>query len=504
MIDDTDTPYHPAWWLKTLARELHNRRCGRDDFGGKHRRYSRTTVESTKVRPGLDVLDDYFRGDPPLRKDIHEGWAEPFRQFVRMGRLNFADLLVSSTGNRMGIRDFRTAAADDELGDSVARDVMRANNLALVSRDVHDYMLALGDGYLMVTPPDEERRMPLMTAETPLSTITAHNAATGKVLAGLKMFRDEWDERDWAYLFLPGELFVAAMDGRSQIGGDRKFRFSPGSWSWQYEMFDDIPGGHVPIIRFRNRRGVGEFEQHLDHLDRLNDKVFNEWWIGKINGFRQRAVKNLPDRDEKTGNLIDYADMFVSSPDALWQLPEDAEIWESSVVDVGPLVNSIQKDLQWLAAATSKPLQTLAPDAANQSATGASTMKEEHLYTIEDRRSRAQGGWASGMGMAFEFMGDLRRADATKIEPLWGPIERFTLDEKATAAQKAGSSLPVEAIQTDIWQYPPAELANLRTLRGRDLLFQRPGQAPAGVPGVPGVPAPPAPLALPAPDPNAQ
>lgn len=484
MAIDTDTPYSPGWWLKTLARELHNRRCGRDDFGGASRRWSRTTVESTGVRPGLDLLDAYFRGDPPLRKDIHTGWAEPFRQFVRMGRLNFADLLVSATGNRMGIRDFRTAAAQDELGDQAARDIMLANDLRLVSRDVHDYMLALGDGYLMVTPPDDERRMPLMTAETPLSTITAHDAATGKTLAGLKMFRDEWTGSDVAYLFLPGELYVARMEGRSAIGRETRFRFAAQSWSWDFDRFDDVPGGHVPIIRFRNRRGVGEFEQHLDHLDRINDKVFNEWWTGKVNGFRQRGVKGLPDTDA-AGKLIDYSDMFVSSPDALWQLPEGSEIWESSVVDVGPLVNSIQKELQWLAAATSKPLQTLAPDAANQSAAGASTMKEEHLYAIEDRRERSAGGWARAMSMAFEFLGDMQRADATKIEPLWGPLERFTLAERADAGQKAKGTLPDETIWTDIWQYAPAEVINLRSLRGRDLLFQRPGAAPANVPAQP-------------------
>lgn len=493
---ETDAQYSPGWWLKTLAAELHNRRCGRSDFGGRRRQWSRAGVDSSRVRPGLDLLNDYFRGDPPLRKDIHEGWAEPFRQFVRMGRLNFADLLVSSTGNRMGIRDFRTAAAQDELGDQVARDIMRANNLKLVSRDVHDYMLALGDGYLMVTPPDAQRRMPLMTAESPLSTITANDAATGKVLAGLKMFRDDWDARDWAYLFLPGEgsglgeMYVASMDGRTTLGRDGWFRFSPGSWSWDFDLFDDVPGGHVPIVRFRNRRGVGEFEQHLDHLDRINDKVFNEWWIGKINGFRQRAVKNLPDRDSVTNELIDYSDMFTSSPDALWQLPENSEIWESSVVDVGPLVNSIQKELQWLAAATSKPLQTLAPDAANQSATGASLMREEHVYAIEDRRDRSEGGWARGMSLALEFMGDMQRADATKIEPIWGPVERYTLDEKATASQKAKGTLPDEAIFTDIWQYAPAQIPDLRALQGRDLLFRQPSAAAAPVsPGGP-TPAP--------------
>ena len=338
---DTEVERSPGWWVKMLAGKLHDRRAGQLSYN--RRRWSRAAVESSKVRPGLDLLDDYFRGDPPLRKDIHEGWAEPFRQFVRMGRLNLADLLVSATGNRMGIRDFKTAAAGDEFGDAEARRIMEANELDLVSSDVHDYMLALGDGYLMVTPPDSTREIPLMTAESPLTTITAHDAATGEPLAGLKMFRDEWLEQDWAYLFLPAKnngtdegLHVARMEGKSSLGANSWFRFSSQRWDWVPDMRDTVPGGHMPIIRFKNKRGVGEFEHHLDHLDRINDKIFNEWWIGKINGFRQRAVKNLPDEDT-AGNIVDYTGMFVSSPDALWQLPEDAEIWESAVVVRGPV-----------------------------------------------------------------------------------------------------------------------------------------------------------------------
>ena len=494
---DTDTPRSAGWWLKVLAGELHNRRCGRDDFGGRHRRFSRVAVESSRVRPGLDLLHDYYQGDPPLRKDIHEGWAEPFRQYVRMGRMNFAGLVVSAPAARMGIRDFRTAAAADEFGDSKARDIMRANDLKLVSRDVHENMLWSGYGYLMVTPPPQNApggTIPLMTSESPLATITAHDPATGETLAGLKMFRDDWDERDWAYLFLPGELHVAFKQGRSSIGVDSRFRFSAGSWSWDEEKQDTFPGGQVPIVRFKNKGGVGEFEHHLDHLDRINDKLFNEWWIGKINGFRQRALKNLPDRDEVTGELIDYAGMFTSSPDSLWRLPADSDIWESTVVDIGPLVNSVQKELQWLAAALSMPLQTLAPDAANQSAEGAVTLKEEQLFKIEDRRDRTEGSWARSMAMAFAFMGDTERADRTKIEPLWGPLQRFTLEQMSSAAQKSKGILPDEAIWTDIYQYPPAEIPNLRTLRGRDLLHNAvrgPGgdQPPAPAPAEP--PAPP-------------
>jgi hypothetical protein len=238
------------------------------------------------------------------------------------------------------------------------------------------------------------------------------------------------------------------------------------------------------LVRFRNPGGVSEIEGYLDHLDRINDKLFNEWWMGKLQAFRQRGIKGLPDRDEK-GNLVDYSEAFVSSPDALWQLPEGADIWESSPVDFGQLVQSIQKELQWLAAVKSVPLHTITPDAANGSAEGASLMREEHVEKVQDRRDRADRAHAKVLSLCFAYMGDERRADVTQIETIWGPLERFSLTERAAAASTLKVSLPQEAGWTDVLQYAPAEVERLRTLRGRDLLFQAPGQPASTQPVLP-------------------
>lgn len=507
-IDDIDTPDSDGWWLQRLMMELHDRRVGRC---GK-RRWTRSAVKSSRVRPPLLILDDYLRGDPPLQEGIHTTWAAEFRVHARMGRLNIADLLVSAPSNRMGIRDFRTSAGDDDLGDAKARQLMRANKLKLVARDVHDYMLGLGDGYTIVTPPDSTRKFSLITGESPLQCITAEDPATGQRLAGLKVFRDDYDTTDWAYLFRPGVLRVAKLEGPTSIRELGPARTLAKAWDWVDEKSDDVPGNKVAMVRFRNRRGVGEFERHLDTLDRINDKLFNEWWIGKIQAFRQRAVM-LDDEDSEElddalaeeqhaagpdashpaySNDPDVlAGIFTSAPDALWRLPLGAKMWESTPVDTGPMIVSISKELERLSAATSNPLHTITPDAANGSAEGASLMREEHVYKIEDRRDRAEGGWAETLGMAFEFQGDTERADVTGIEPLWVPIERYSLQEKTTAAAAVKGILPVEAIEEDILQYAPADVQDrLRSMRAREVLFLPP--APAAAPVEP-APAPPAP-----------
>ena len=466
MAIDLDTPQ--GMWFDRLSRALHERRTGRVNG----RRWNRGLASTARIRPPLTVLDDYRQGDPPLRPDIHNSWKPYVRQFVRMGRLNVADLVVSATANRMQLRDFRTASAGDEMGDSAARDIMRANGMKLVARDVIETCLGLGDSYTIVTPPSAGRSHALITAEDPREVITAQDPATGEYLAALKMFRSEWDDEDVAYLYLPGDVYRLTHPG-SSILHEGVFRLDAKAWNIAGDP-TPVDGGIIPVTRFRNRDGVGEFERHLDTLDRINDKIFDEWWTAKIQAFRQRAVKNLPDTDEETGEDIDYSDMFTASPDEMWRVPADVDFWESTPVDLTPITSAIQKDLERLASTTSTPLHIITPDAANGSAEGAQLMREEHVYKVENRIDHVDPSFARTMSLAFLFQGDTARADVTQIQAVWGPVERYSLQQKADAATKAKGTLPVEDIQRNIWQREPAEIPELRKMRGRDVLWETP------------------------------
>lgn len=478
---DIETPGSPGWWLDKLSRRLHDRRAGREG----RQLYTRRSLAPTRIKPGLVLLQDYLDGDPPLREDIHSGWATPFLQFLRMGRMNIAPKLVSAGANRMTLRDFRTSAADDELGDQVARDLMRRNGLVVKSRQVHDYMLGLGDGYTITTPPDATRDWSLITAESPLNCITAHDPMTGEEIAGLKMFRDEDFQTDYAYLFLPGELWVASAQVPTTTLFRSHFQLSP-QWDWDEDKFDNIPGNKVAMVRFQNKDGKSELDGYLNDLDRINDKLFNEWWIGKIQAFRQRALQTTaedetgtsvagPEDEDEDGEISaeELSGMFTSAPDAMWLLPPGVKIWESATTDIRQLTESIKAELQWLAFTKSKPLYLITPDAANGSAEGASTQREDHTFDIKDRIARASDGWTRTMALAFEFQGDLDRADVASLEPIWAPAEQYSLSEMADAAPKfKAAGYPIEAIFTDVLQRSPADVVDrLRGLRARDLLY---------------------------------
>lgn len=480
---DFDVPQSPGWWLNVLGRELQDRRLGRAN--GK--RYSRSTSKPQRVRPGLDLLHDHLEGDPPLL-NCARGWDEHFREVVRLGRLNVAALVIEAKSNRMKLRDFRTAAPDDTLGDARAREIMRANNLRVVARDVHDGMLALADSYVMVTP-RAEGEIPIVTAEDAREVITAHDPATGLTLAALKMFRDDWDSTDYAYLFIREDDGIVrqyrALKSRGITSlGETPFRVNQ-SWDWDENVYaKPVPANRMPVTRFRNYRSRGEYEPHLATLDRINDKIVNEMTIAKVQAFRQRAIKGLPDTQKKLVDgrqvevEIDYSGVFEAAPGSLWQVPADVEFWESSAVDLTPIRMAIKDDLEHVAAVTSTPLHTITPDAASGSAEGASLMRESSVDAALTRIDYADRPWAEVLANCFAFMGDAARADVTQIEPIWGPVERFSLSEKASAASQARTTLPDAAIQTDIWQYAPAEVPTLRAMRGADLLFQSPTVAP--------------------------
>lgn len=465
----------PEWWFQRLACSLRDRREGR--VGG--RRWTRDLKKPCRVRPGLETLHDYFIGDPPL-VGYADGWGDAFRVVARLGRLNMAENICNAKTNRMKLRGFRTSAANDDLGDVKAQGIMRATQYAIRAREVHDFMAWARVGYMMVTPPING--MVAITAEDPRHTITVHDPQTGAPLAGLKMFRDDWDYSHVAHMYLRLEDGTFAHFPLRKAGKAALAYGSP-KFADGWDLTDDVAVlPRFPLIPFNNRGGRGEFEWHLDTIDRINDQVMDKLVIAKVQAFRQMAIKGLPDKvvqfvDGKPVEVeIDYSNAFEAAPGSLWQLPKDAELWESTPTDMGPLRLSIKDDLMDLGVATGTSLPSIAPDMTQGSAEGAVSQKESELGATDAMIEHAGPAHAEVLSVALEFMGDKARADITQIETMWGPTDRFAITEMAEADSK--SSLPQAEKWTRIWQYPPADVARLRQLQGQDLLTQQPATPP--------------------------
>lgn len=443
---DASVPESPGWWLQRLSKQL----------GEKQGR--------------VKALRDRLEGNPPLPEGA-EGCREAYRKFQAMSRSNFAELVVEVVAERMIPMGFRTGADGDDLGDAEARKIWNANNLDIVAPDVHTDMLGLADGYVIVGPPDEEGGVPVITHEDPATIITEHDPRRPqRTIASLKCFRDDVTGMGFAYLYLPGQVWVATAevpDTQSVPDVD------VGAWEWDTKRSGNLPDGFektIPVVRFRNRRGLGEFETHTDLLDRINYGILQRLVITAMQAYRQRATKgDLPEVDEN-GDPINYNAVFQPGPGALWQLPDGIDLWESSPTDITPILSAAKDDIRDLAAVTRSPMSALVPDGQNQTAEGASMAKEGLIFKTGDRIKRASFGWNSVMSLAFRFAGDTARADILDLETLWRPPERLTLSERADAASKAQNDYPWRSRMSEIWGETPEAIARMEAERVADAL----------------------------------
>lgn len=446
------------WWLARLESRLVDRRGS--NLTGTRRM---PAPQFPDQRPTLMLLDAYLRGRPPLPPGA-EHWETAMQEFQAMSRTNYAALLVSSKTRRMLPIGFRTAAENDKNGDLVAAEVYRANQLDAAFGQCFGWALGLGSGYMMVGAirPDADD-IPLVTAEHPFEMITADDPATGVARAALKQWHDEWEDADFSLLLLPGERHLARRDQSRWVWDDGE----SGAWPEEMGLKETVPAFH-----FRgSNNGRGEIEPHLDLLDRINHGIFQRIVIQAYQAFRQRAITGAPDTDQY-GNEIDYGAILTTDPGAFWRLPEGVEFWESSQIDLRPVLDAIKWDVEALAAVTSTPLYSITPDAANGSAEGASLQREQTVFAVLEHRRSVTAQLARVMATAFRVMGDQQRAEVTKIETIWQPAERYGLAERYDAAVKAVSAgEPWGSIGQNILQYTPEEMEWIDQQRLDDLLL---------------------------------
>ena len=458
----------PAWWLKKLGQRMTTRTTG----GG----------ESRLER--LNRLWSYYEGEPPLPRATKE-FADETRELMKMGRANYALLAVEALAERMALLGGSTTADNDDDGDDVIRRLHTGSGMSAVTADVHAYAFGMSEGYVLVGEPDANG-VPATTAEDPRWCITSGDPdVPGRVRAALKVFHDEDEGTDVAKLLLPGRVLTARRNGSGNLA---HLAFGRG-WDWAEDGDEGVPlpvdGGEdvIPLIPFINRFGKGEYEPHLNVLNRINNTICDRLWIAKLQAFRQRALEDESQDDsgelvDAEGKPVDWDDIFKADPGAMWRLPRGAKLWESTPVDLQPILSSIKEDVREFGAVSRTPLSMLAPEASGGSAEGASLHREGLTFKANDRTKRLGPRWAEVYRTQLLFAGELDRARSA-ITPIWAPTERYSLAQRGSAAGQAKTSgMPWATTMREVWQLDPEQLAQARRERAADVLFQVAGQQP--------------------------
>ena len=472
VLKDVNTPGSDDWWLNRLATKL-----GQD-------------------YPRLERLRSYRDGDVAIPLEAAAGVRDAYVRFLRLSRLNFAELIVAAMTSRMIPVAYKTAAAGDDNGDKVAAQIMRASHMGVQMRDHLDDMATYGRAGFLVDGPESVGGMSPIARVSPWEF--AVEADPWRPWVSTAAIRVGWDVeagQDTLTLYRGNRVRVAVRDGRSSgfsqivgrgaavqarrstsIAGRKVVRaWAPGDqWTW----VDDgavLPWtDQVPLVQAESRDGMGTFEGHLDALDRVNHVILQRLIIVAMQAFRQRAVKgNLPQTyptgHPQAGQRVNYDEVFEAGPAALWMLPEDADIWESGVTDITPILNSAKDDLKNLAAVTSTPLYALSPDLAAGSATGAAVSREMLITKVEEWIERATDALTTTLSLAFLAMGDTVRGDVSQLEVTWRPVDRSSLVERAaSAAQMRAAGAPFRLIMSMALQLSPAEIEQAELDRTAD------------------------------------
>lgn len=476
--DPTPTQWHEH--LNTLFTRVSRdgwsdgrERPGSRSHDGAFTTYSRSTVPRNQW---LDTLWSYYVGDPPLPK-VAEDYRDLFRDVLRKARSNYAPMCISAMLDRMELQAVSTQSDDDTDGDDVADEIMEDSGFAASFKDLLGYLFSMGESYGMVVPPSAPGELPTIHAIDPRRCVGVRDRSNPiRLAAALVRDCDEVTNEQVSYLFLPGVKY--------------EFRQENGSSTWNVNdaKTEDIavPAelGGIPIVRFENPHGIGEYEPHIDLLDRINDSTLQRiigFWYQAL---RQRAVGVDEDEEEDDFDPIEDGDdeglvkrkpidwdkvQYQAGPGSLWKFPKDFEIWESQQTDFGPFINAKRDDVKEFAAVTSTPLYLITPDDANGSALGAGLQREASTSKVRDRRARITPGLKLLWRIAFALKGDVARG--RKMDFSWGPIEFLTLAEQGSASVQAQGTLSTEDRLERIWQMSPEDASrNMQRMRAEQLM----------------------------------
>lgn len=406
-------------------------------------------------------LRRYATKRPPMPK-MGPNLEREWQQFQYKSVTNTGGLIVDALAERIiptGI------TIDGETSTDLDR-IWRDNRLNVTFADTIRDALTVGVGYLSVGIGEDGQAT--IIRERPEQVVTIPDPVSPwKSLAAMKVWRDSVAEQDHAVIWASGMRWH--LTRKSTKGTTPIYGFEEG---WKIAgPARPTPAARIPVVRLDNIEGVGEFENHTDLIDRINWGILQRLVMTAMQSFRQRALNVDKDADglehtDEDGNEIDYRKIFRPGPGNLWELPPGVSLWESTPIDIRPILDASKDDFRQLASVTRTPVTMLLPDSVNQSAAGAEATREGLTFKARDRIERFKPALAVAFVYALEAEGI---PVAGTLKMIFEPPAMVMMSERYDAAIKAKSAgESLESIQRNILGYSPEQIQADRLMRARE------------------------------------
>lgn len=418
-------------------------------------------------RMGVLMLRSYSDGNAPL-PEMDRATRQSWQAFQRRARTNWGDLIISAVVDRVKPNGLMVAGSNDSSDAKAAQKIWRDNRMNATFKEWLRYGCTFGQSYLTVW--DNSTTLngsPIITADSPETMIVVTDPLQHwKPVAAMRTWRNIDEARDYMIVWIPGrwQQYVRPTYTRIElkiIPSKWLINLAEGAWTAEDQPFGETdPSAPLPVVVYNNPGGAGDYELHIDLINRINAGILERLVITALAAWRQRAITGglLPERDE-AGNKIEYDEVFKYAPGALWNLPEGLDLWESQQTDLTGILAGSKEDIRQLSAMTKTPLPMLMPDNTNTSAEGAKATEAGYLFRCIDHLEEAKFGIESCMDLAMKVGGaDLPEGDYVEVG--FHNPQLITITEKyqaALGAHNAGESW--KSIERNILGYSPDQIA---------------------------------------------
>lgn len=431
-------PGEPLWWVNRLWKQLDERR-----------KYA-------------ELMRRYYSGDHPLPM-IPDKARSGFQRLLKQARSNYVGLVVDATAERLQIDGFRLG--DAEVGDKEIWRIWQANAMDADSDLQLTEAVKVGRSFALVAPNPADEKTPLITAEDVTQAIVAYEAGSRrKRRAGLKTFVDDWTGDIWATLFADGFLFKyrAPEPRMGEVGAPKWEQREVRGEQWPARNPLDV----VPLVEIPNRPDMlgeahSEIEDVLDNQDRINKTLIDRMMAQEFSAFRQRWMTGYEVPVDESGQPVEP---FRAAVDRLWVIEDEGvKIGEFSATDLRPYLDSIESDVQHMAARTRTPAQYLLGKLSNVNGETLKATESGLVAKVRQRQRPLGEGEEEVARLALQAAGDTR--DLSHLEVIWHNPEFRTEGELVDALVKMSTlGVPHEALW-ERWGASQTEIAQWSRLR---------------------------------------
>ncbi|MFG3660248.1 phage portal protein [Streptomyces sp. NPDC047706] len=429
-------PGEPLWWVDQLWKELAERR-----------KYA-------------DTMRQYYSGDHPLPM-IPDKARPGFQRLLKQSRSNYVGLVVDATAERLQIDGFRLGRKQ-RVGDAELWRIWQANSMDADSDLQLTEAVKVGRSFALVAPNPDDASTPLITAEDATQAIVAYESGSRrKRRAGLKTFFDDWTGDVWTTLFVDGLIF------KYRAPEQQKGAMGPPKWEPREVAGEDWPARNpldvVPLVEIPNRPDLlgeahSEIEDVLDDQDRINKTLIDRMMAQEFSAFRQRWMTGYEVPIDDNGQPIEP---FKAAVDRLWVIEdENVTVGEFQATDLRPYLDSVESDVQHMAARTRTPAQYLLGKLSNVNGETLKATESGLVAKVRQRQRPLGEGMEEVARLALQAAGDSR--DLASLEVIWHNPEFRTEGELVDALVKMSTlGVPREALW-ERWGASQTEIAQWR------------------------------------------